>query len=248
MSPAPRWAYVLLDRPAALSGPAHRFWTAVTGTTLSELRGERGEFTTLLAGSGDASVKAQGVLSGPGGAHLDLCVTDVGGFARDAVRLGAEVVLDAGSLVVLRSPGGQPWCAVQWNGEAVRAPVVQGTRLDQICLDVPPSRFDAEVAFWSALLPDWESRAGSRPEFRVLAPPPGFPVRVLLQRLDDDGPGGAHPDLACADVDATRAAHERLGARVVARHPHWTVMRDPAAGTYCLTGRDPETGGLPATR
>ncbi len=22
-------------------------------------------------------------------------------------------------------------------------------------------------------------------------------------------------------------------------------MRDPAGGTYCLTGRDPETGGLP---
>jgi hypothetical protein len=24
------------------------------------------------------------------------------------------------------------------------------------------------------------------------------------------------------------------------------VMRDPAGGTYCLTGRDPETGGLPS--
>jgi hypothetical protein len=26
------------------------------------------------------------------------------------------------------------------------------------------------------------------------------------------------------------------------------VLRDPAGGTYCLTGRDPETGGLPGRR
>ncbi|MGP4083372.1 VOC family protein, partial [Streptomyces sp. KR55] len=30
------------------------------------------------------------------------------------------------------------------------------------------------------------------------------------------------------------------------RGAHWTVMRDPAGGTYCLTGRDPETGRLPS--
>lgn len=246
MRPTARWAHLFIDRPAALFGRTVEFWSAVTGTRPSELRGERGEFTTLLPDGADASVKVQGVASGPGGAHLDLCVADVEAFTADALRLGAEVVADEGALVVLRSPGGQLFCAVRWEGEAVRAPVARGVRLDQVCFDIPPSGWEAEVAFWSALLPDWESRAGSRPEFHALVPPPGFPARILLQRLDgDDGRVGAHPDLACADVDATTAAHEQLGARVVARHPYWTVLRDPSGGVYCLTGRDPATGDLP---
>jgi hypothetical protein len=123
--------------------------------------------------------------------------------------------------------------------------VVHGSRLDQICLDVPPSVYDTEVAFWTGLLAGWESAPGSLPEFHVVKPPPGLPVRLLLQRLGSERPASAHLDFACADIEATRERHERLGARVVARGGHWTVMRDPAGGTYCLTGRDPETGGLP---
>jgi hypothetical protein len=80
----------------------------------------------------------------------------------------------------------------------------------------------------------------------VLRPPSGLPVRVLLQRLGDERPVSAHLDLACADIEATRARHEELGAVLVARGTHWTVLRDPAGGTYCLTGRDPETGTLPS--
>lgn len=124
--------------------------------------------------------------------------------------------------------------------------MVRGTRLDQVCLDIPPSLHDAEVAFWAALLPDWESLSGSLPEFHVLKPPAGLPVRILLQRLDEERPVSAHLDLACADIAETRAEHERLGAEFVAEGSRWTVMRDPAGGTYCLTGRDPETGGLPS--
>jgi len=48
------------------------------------------------------------------------------------------------------------------------------------------------------------------------------------------------------DIEATRAAHERLGAKTVVRESYWTVMQDPTGGTYCLTGRDPGTGGLPS--
>jgi hypothetical protein len=196
-------------------------------------------------------VKVQGVAGGDGGAHLDFAVEDVPGFVEEARRLGAEQAAAHEGWAVLRSPAGQAFCAVPWHGEAVRPPVVAGNRLDQVCVDLPPSAFDAEVAFWSALLPDWSARPGSRPEFHVVEPPAGLPVRILLQRLDDEAgaAGGrvcAHLDLACgADVDAVRARHERLGATFVARHPHWTVLRDPAGGVYCLTGRDAETGGLP---
>ncbi|GAB2725836.1 VOC family protein [Streptomyces bullii] len=240
-----RWAYAFVDRPREHFAAACAFWTAVTDTRLSPLRGAHEEFGTLVPEGADACVKIQAVASGAGGAHLDLCVDDVPAFAATAVRLGADVVADLGALVVLRSPAGQSFCAVPWDGESVRPPVVRGSRLDQVCVDIPPSAYEREVAFWSALLDGWESLPGSLPEFHVVKPPPGLPLRVLLQRLDEERPASTHLDLACADIPATRAWHEELGAGFVGAFDHWTVLRDPAGGTYCLTGRDPRTGGLP---
>ncbi|MFC9925474.1 VOC family protein [Streptomyces sp. NPDC127190] len=244
-----RWTYAFIDRPAERLAEAAAFWTAVTGTRLSEPRGEDGEFATLLPAEGsgaDPCVKLQGVAEGPGGAHLDLCVEDVRELAEKACRLGAELVADHDGWAVLRSPGGQLFCAVPWHAEAVRPPVVAGSRLDQVCLDIPPSGYAAEAAFWAELT-GWERRTGSRPEFEVLVPPAGLPVRILLQRLDDEHATTttAHLDLACADLTAARSRHEELGAALVRPGAHWTVMRDPAGGLYCLTGRAPETGGLP---
>ncbi|MCI3243087.1 VOC family protein [Streptomyces spinosisporus] len=240
-----RWVCAFIDRPADVFGAAGEFWTAVTGTRLSEVRGEHKEFARLVPEGADACLKLQGVASGPGGAHLDLCMDDVAGFAEAALRLGAEAVADQADLVVLRSPAGQLFCAVPWQGESVRPPVVHGSRLDQICIDIAPSRYDAEIAFWSALLPDWRSLPGALPEFHVLAPPPGLPVRVLLQRVGEERPTTAHLDLACTDITTTRTTHEHLGAKHITNGPHWTVMQDPTGSTYCLTGRDPQTGRLP---
>ncbi|MFJ9864715.1 VOC family protein [Streptomyces sp. NPDC101165] len=240
-----RWTYAFIDRPAARLAEARAFWTAVTGTRPSEPRGDQGEFMTLLPDGTDACVKLQGVTEGAGGAHLDLCLDDPAALVRAALDLGAGLVADHGDWAVLRSPAGQLFCAVPWHTETVRPPVVDGSRLDQVCLDVPPSAYDTETAFWAALT-GWELLTVSLPEFRVLRPPAGLPVRILLQRLDDERPASAHLDLACADIATTRARHERLGAVRVHQGPHWSVLRDPAGGTYCLTGRDPETGGLPA--
>ncbi|MDH6219968.1 VOC family protein [Streptomyces pseudovenezuelae] len=241
------WTHAFIDRPLTHFSRACEFWTAVTDTRLSELRGERQEFVTLISEDADAVLKVQGVVSGEGGAHLDFAVEDVPALVDAALKLGAELVTDHARWAVLRSPAGQLFCAGPWeHGESVRPPVVRGSRLDQVCLDLPPSVYEAEIAFWSALLTDWQSLPGSRPEFHVLKPPPGLPIRILLQRLDEERPASAHLDLACADIDATQAEHEHLGAELVARAPHWTVLRDPTGGLYCLTGRDPETGGLPS--
>ncbi|MFD5010197.1 VOC family protein [Streptomyces chartreusis] len=241
-----RWTYAFIDRPAAALGRAQAFWTAVTDTELSELRGDQGEFATLLPGGGaDPCLKVQGVDSGPEGAHLDFAVDDVPGFVKSALAQGAALVADHGDWAVLRSPAGQLFCAVPWYGESVRPPVVRGSRLDQVCLDVPPSAHGTEVTFWSGLLSDWASAPGSRPEFHVLRPPAGLPIRILLQRLDEDRTASAHLDLACTDIPTTRTRHEELGATFIAQGPHWTVMHDPTGATYCLTARDPKTGGLP---
>jgi Glyoxalase-like domain len=243
-----RWVYAFIDRPKEDFEQAAEFWTAATGTFLSPRRGPAGEFATLgppAQSHCDACVKIQGVAEGPGGAHLDLAVEDVQGLASRAVELGATVLLDDGDLVVLAAPAGHLFCAVQWHGEARRPDVFEGTRLDQVCLDVAPDRFEAAAEFWGELTA-WPVLGGPRPEFRAVRPPrPDLPVRILLQRLDAPShPGDAHLDFACQDRAATRNAHEKLGATFEAEAPYWTVMRDPTGARYCLTARDPRTGSL----
>lgn len=240
-----RWVWAFVDRPLAEFDQAARFWSRVSGTTLSPRRGDHGQFATLLPPRGDAYLKLQGVFEG-GGAHLDFEVAHLAEMTDKAVGLGAALVLSEEGLSVLRSPAGQPFCLTDWDGQSQWPPPVTTpsgalTRVDQICLDLAPGAFADESAFWSALT-GWESRATNAPEFGRLLTPAHYPVRVLLQRLDDPGPAGAHIDVACSDVAAVRTWHEQLGARHVGEGRAWTVMRDPAGGVYCLTPRSPETG------
>ncbi|MFI7343808.1 VOC family protein [Streptomyces sp. NPDC050085] len=237
MSTSPvRWAYAFIDRPYADFGAACDFWSRVTGSSLSELRGERGEFVTLLPPGGDPCLKVQGVGDGPGGAHVDLVVEDVPGQARRALALGATGVFSEPGLEVLRSPAGHPFCLVPWQGEtAVPAPTAPANRLDQVCLDTAPDAHDAEVDFWAELT-GWPELPCSGPEFRCLQ---ARPVQLLFQRLHAAGPASAHLDVACGDRAAARVLHESLGAEFVRDGRSWSVMRDPAGGLYCLTDRAP---------
>lgn len=118
---------------------------------------------TLLpnrADGSDACVKLQGVTEGDGGAHVDLCTEDVRELTGTARELGAALVTDHGDRAVLRSPAGRLFCAVPWHGETARPAVVAGSRLDQVCLDVPPFAYDTETAFWHRLT-GWERQTGS---------------------------------------------------------------------------------------
>ena len=238
-----RWTYAFLDRPREAFDAAAAFWTAVTGSTLSARRGSTGEFATFLPPEGDAFVKLQAVGSGPD-VHLDFEIEDVRYAVTLAADLGAGVLADHGHWAVLASPAGVRFCLVPWHGATAPPaptthPAAGRSRLDQVCIDVGPADHERELRFWTDLTGWPLSAATIRPEFSLLRPPQGLPVQLLVQRLDADRPGGAHVDLACSDVAAATAYHVSLGARMLRQQPWWTVLADPAGGTYCLTARDP---------
>jgi hypothetical protein len=238
------WVSVFLDVPPDHVDRTVSYWTAVTGSSRGEPTGDHDEFLPLQPPSGDPCLWLQRTLGGPVSTHPDLYVEDVGAAAEGAVDLGASVVDHSDGLVVLSSPGGLPFCLVRHRGQCVRPEPVgetgRASLVDQVCLDIPPGRFDAECRFWAALT-GWElTDEGRQDEFRRLVRPPGIPYAFLLQRLDDEQPAvTAHLDLSCQDRDAETARHEELGGQAVRRTDGWTVMRDPAGITYCNTAKNP---------
>ncbi len=232
--------YLFLDTPAADAGSSWAYWAEVTRSTVSPVRGEHGQFATLLPVTGDAWLKVQSVEAGPGGVHLDIDTDDRAAFVAHAVGLGAAVRTTYHDVVVLRSPAGIVFCATVGGAGSVGRRV--DAVADQACLDIPRSQFAAEVAFWRDLTGWVASEMSDDDEFVSLRRPAAMPVRILLQRRDDETPASAHVDFATADRDAETERHVRAGAEVVSVHGQWTVLRDPVGRIYCLTDRDPITG------
>ncbi|HEX4976541.1 MAG TPA: VOC family protein [Nocardioides sp.] len=233
-----RWVTAFLDTAEERADEAEVFWSRVTGYRVSPRRGRREEFATLLPPEGDAFLKVQRVVqSPPGGLHLDLHTDDVPGLAQKAEDLGATASYLEAGYVVCGSPGGLTFCVVGHPGESRPGPADwPGGRslVDQVCLDIPPSRWDSEVAFWAALT-GWE-RGRQSGEFGRLVRPEGQPLMFLLQRLDDEQPGvTAHLDLGSDDADAEAARHVALGATEVRRADGWITLLDPAGRPYCVT-------------
>ena len=162
------------------------------------------------------------------------------------MRLGATTAPSPfDEVAILRSPGGFVFCFVPEGAGERPAPRTwpdgHTSYVDQVCLDIPPRRYDAELDFWAALT-GWERR-DRRPgsEFGRLTPGPEQPLQLLLQRLDDEQDTvTAHLDWATTDRDAEIEQHVAAGAEVEGRFEGWTVLRDPAGMAYCITGR--ETG------
>lgn len=245
-----RWLTVFFDLPAEALAASCAFWQRVTGSTLSPPRGSRAEFATLIPEGGDAFLRVQRVDGDVSGHHLDVHVDEVDTFVSQALSLGAIAADGPSPVPVLRSPAGLTFCVVGHHGEAGRPsplawPGGHRSLVDQVCVDVPTRVFDGECDFWEALT-GWECRAGSRPEFRYLARPSRMPLRILLQRVDDQDVDAAtcHLDLAASDVILERQRHEALGATVLAEFPDWVTLRDPNGLAYCITRRNPDTGTL----
>jgi hypothetical protein len=245
---SPFWTSAFLDLARDDFARGVLFWAEVTGYRVSSPRGDSDEFATLVPPRGDAFLRVQKLAVGPSRIHLDLHVPDPQVAAEEAVALGARVVhRSERGYVVVASPGGFVHCLVAHPVGVRPAPAVWpggASVVDQVCLDIPPDGYDEECAFWQAVT-GWELREAG-PEFRRLVRPPGMPLNLLLQRLDDPAEQvRAHLDLSSTDRRAETARHERLGARVESLHEHWTVLTDPAGSAYCITVRHPETGLLP---
>jgi hypothetical protein len=238
-----RWVSAFIDAPPDRFDASAAFWTTVTGSRPGRAVGDRGEFVPLEASQGDACLWLQRTDDGPVGCHPDLYVEEVDAVASRAADLGATGLNATDGLVVLSSPGLLRFCLVTHRGQSVRpepaGPPGARSVVDQICLDIPPDRFDDECDFWSALT-GWPRKRESDDEFDRLARPSGVPYAFLLQRLDEQQPAvRAHLDLSCDDREAVTAQQQAQGADVVRRTPGWTVMRDPAGMLYCNTGRRP---------
>jgi hypothetical protein len=244
MTTAPFWVSAFLDLPPGGFDRGVEFWQGVTGYALSDRRGVDGEFATLVPPEGDDYLRVQRLADGAGRVHLDLHVENPTVAAEAAVELGAHVLVrhELG-YVVLRSPGGFVFCLVRAQASRRPPPATwpDGTRsqVDQVCLDVPPSAYDAEVEFWQVLT-GWDLDPDISREFARFQPPDTQPLRWLVQLLDDDaGEVRAHFDVASDDREAETARHVALGATVVRVHDDWTVLTDPVGTTYCITRRSP---------
>jgi len=237
-----RWLSIFLDVPAADLDREAAFWGTVTGSGTGEPVGDHDEFLPLAPPDGDPCVWLQRSDDDTLASHPDLYVEDVVAAAARALELGAEQLSQQAGLVVLRSPGGLPFCLVRWRGQHTRpGPVgAAGGVVDQLCLDIPPSRYDAEVRFWADLT-GWPHHDDEPvDEFARLVRPSDVPHAFLLQRLDDEQPTvTAHVDLAAADREGETERHLAAGATLLARNPHWTVLQDPVGRTYCITARKP---------
>ncbi|MEZ0578365.1 VOC family protein [Nocardioides sp. MH1] len=244
----PAWVTAFLDLAPGNFEDGVRFWAALTGYDVSPPRGESDQFATLVPRDGDAYLRVQRIEEGDDRVHLDLHVPDPGAAAARAVGHGATVVADRGDYVVLRSPGGLAFCFVTHRAEVRPRPTTwsggHSSLLDQVCIDIPASSYDRECDFWRDLS-GWEMRSSPVSEFRSLVRPQGQPIRLLLQRLEDEtGEVRAHLDWATTDRAAETERHLALGARVLDPRPGWTVLADPTGRRYCITDRDPETGVL----
>ena len=241
-----RWVTAFLDTEADSSSATEQFWSAVTGYAVSQRRGAQDEFATLVPPRGAPYLKVQVVGEAPPGrVHLDLHTDDVDGLSTVARSLGAEVRPTIVGYAVCMSPGGLTFCIVGHHpsGEAPPPTGWPGGRsmVDQVCLDIPPGRWEAECAFWPGLT-GWElfDVGEEHPEFRRLRAPADLALQFLLQRLDDEQPiVTAHLDLSADDRDTEVERHLGLGGADPQRYDWWTSLRDPAGRRYCVTRRRP---------
>ena len=194
-----------------------------------------------------------GSTSGPARIHLDLHVADPRAAADRAVvasarsRGGARPTGTSCS----RSPGGLTFCFVAHPAARCGRPRRRGRRVTgrwstRCASTCRGALYDVEAAFWAAVLEAEPERAAAPAGVLLAAARPAAGARRAAAAA---GPRGrarwAHTSTwAPATAPAEVARHVALGAELVVAEEFWTVLRDPAGLTYCITDRDPRTGRL----
>jgi hypothetical protein len=207
-----RWVTAFLDTAQEHAERTESFWARVTGYRLSPRRGVREEFASLAPADGDPHLKVQTVVqSSPGGLHVDLHTDDVSGLTARAEALGASAGHLSDGFIVCASPGGMTFCVVDHPGSRAATPATWPSgrsMVDQVCLDIPPSRWEEECRFWADLTGWGLVDRDPEDEFRRLARPAGLAIQLLLQRLDDEQPVvTGHLDLGSDDYLAEADRH-----------------------------------------
>jgi catechol 2,3-dioxygenase-like lactoylglutathione lyase family enzyme len=105
-------------------------------------------------------------------------------------------------------------------------------RIRQIALDVHD--LTAMTEFWSAALGyELDHRASG---YAVLRDPDGVDPRLFLQQVPEPktGKNRSHMDVEVPDEPAAVERLVRLGARILWREDHWTVLADPEGNEFCV--------------
>ncbi len=137
----------------------------------------------------------------------------------------------------MRDPAG---LVSQDTDEHLRPEVTDAPRVHLVVLDVPSSRLDAVVRFWSEALGLGVHPVGGRfAAYTFLgeaaAPAPGG-YGLLVQDIGE-GEARVHVDLhvpTVSDRDREVARLEELGASRVAAHDLWVVLAAPGGHLHCI--------------
>jgi hypothetical protein len=239
------WAHVFIDVPSELALDTEAFWSAVTGWPTGTPWTTHPEFVSMQPPEANPYVHVQRITGAPR-VHLDLLTDDIEAEAARLVELGAQRRRLHEWWQVMSSPGGLLFCLVGDSGRVSPGPATwpdgHRSRVVQICIDVPSEAYAAELAFWREAT-GWRHEPGRRPEYDRLVPPQTSPIRLLIQRLEDDDGGlttRAHIDMGTDDLDAEVDRLQAQGATLQRRTDRWVVLGDPGGLPFCVTPLPPD--------
>ncbi len=248
-----RWITVFIDRPDANFDATARFWSAISGSSLSSWRGVDAEFATLLPDDGaDAHVRIQRTKSVTSGSHIDLHVSNVGIGAQDAVALWRP---DVGRPRRLRRDEHAERNAVLCRRPSRRTntPSAGGHRSrrgDDAHRSGECRRRCGPIRRRGPVLVRTHRVGATRCPVSRVRPARSTAGHAAASDAPTTCSRTRDPRPVTSTSRATTSCGGRrpqsLGGTVVAVHDRWTVMADPAGAEYCLTSRRPSTGTLSA--
>ncbi len=246
------FCHVIIDVPPRLAEQASAFWSAALGWPAGDPWPDQPEFRSLVPPVGDAYVHLQTGDHGPR-IHLDAAVQDIDVETSRLLAVGAgsarsgEAASSAAPWESLLSPGGLPLCVIRSRPAVVPPPLQtpdgNRLRLVQVCVDMPASSTEQEVAFWRTASGWHWVPSGTEAFAGKLHHRGASPVQLLLQRLGDTDSSTstrAHIDLGADDVESAVRRLEELGATRGPTGDGWVVLTDPVGMTFCVTGNAPD--------